>query len=145
MESGETPQASKQYTIGDVGAGARVMQGDHNAWIEQRLSGMADSEEVQRRFASLMERLQADPDLDPDERELAVEKTAAVVDGLGSANEEPGRLKRALLDAKGFLTSSAAWAWQELQDILTSEPVQKTIGSISEGATRGAIASLTGQ
>jgi hypothetical protein len=144
METSEPRGSGKHYVIGDVGAGARVMQGDYTTWLEERLSGVPESDELQRRFEALLERLSAASELDDDERELAVEKTAGVVEGLAAAPENPGRLKRALLDAKAFLTSGATWAWDELQAIVASDAAQKTIGTISEAGTRAAIASILG-
>ena len=135
---------SKQYTIGDVGAGARVIQGDSNTWIEGQLGGLPDGDELVQRFQALIQRLESAEDLDDDTRTLAVDKTAAVVDGLAKANESPGALRRALADARGFLSGAASWAWDELREIVASDASQKTIATIVDASARAAIASLVG-
>ena len=142
--TGKTPLGSKIYTIGDVGPYAQVAQGEHIQQVKNALAGVPDSEVLERQFAELMERIAQTPDLDDETRNLALEKTKAVAEGLANAKESPTGLKRALLDAKGFLTSSVKGAWEGLCKILCSEAAQKTISSIAEGATKGAIGALIG-
>jgi hypothetical protein len=139
----QSPVPAKSYQMGNVGAGARVAQGEHITWTEG-FSGDPQGEELKRQFAELLARIDQASDLDEDERALAKEKTEAVADGLANAQHEPGRLRRALRDAKGFLSSSASWVWDGLNKILTSEAAQKTIGTITEAGTQAAIKSLTG-
>jgi hypothetical protein len=134
----------KQYTIGDVGAGARVIQGDSNTWIEGQLSGLPGGEELAGRFQALIGHLESAEDLDDDSRTLAVDKTAKVVEGLAQATESPGTLRLALADAKGFLTGAAEWAWDELKDIVSSEAAQKTLRTIADAGSKAAIAALIG-
>jgi len=141
---GEQPQPmGKSYHIGDVGAGARVAQGEHITWTEG-FAGDAQGETIIRQFTELIARIDNATDLDEDERALAREKTEAVADGLANVQREPSLLRRALRDAKSFLTSSASWVWEGLTQILTSEAAQKTIATITEAGTKAAIQSLTG-
>lgn len=141
---GEQSQpAGKSYQIGDVGTGARVAQGEHITWTEG-FAGDPQGEAIRRQFTELIARIDNATDLDEDERELAKDKTEAVADGLANAQREPSLLRRALLDAKAFLTSSAGWVWEGLTQILTSEAAQKTIATITEAGTKAAIQSLTG-
>jgi glutamine synthetase adenylyltransferase len=140
----EVPSGSKIYTIGDVGAGAQVAQGEHIQQVKNALAGVPDSDVLERQFAELMNRIAQAPDLDDETRDLALEKTKAVAEGLASAKESPNRLSRALRDAKGFLTSSVKGAWEGLCKILNSEAAQKTISAIAEGTTKAAIAALIG-
>jgi len=91
-----------------------------------------------------MERIAQTPNVDEETRDLALEKTKAVAEGLANAKESPNGLSRALRDAKAFLTSSIKGAWEGLCEILKSEAAQKTISAIAEGTTRGAIAALIG-
>ena len=76
-------------------------------------------------------------------KELATEKTVAVAEGLLAAAEEPGQLKKALLDAKGFLSASASWAWDALAKVMKSEAVQTTLATITEASVQGAIKGIT--
>ena len=141
---GEQPQPmGKSYHIGDVGASARVAQGEHITWTEG-FAGDAQGETIIRQFTELIARIDNATDLDEDERALAREKTEAVADGLANVQREPSLLRRALRDAKSFLTSSASWVWEGLTQILTSEAAQKTIATITEAGTKAAIQSLTG-
>lgn len=140
----DVPSGSKIYTIGDVGAGAQVAQGEHIQQMRNALAGVPDSDVLERQFTELMERMAQTPDLDDETRDLALEKTKAVAEGLADAKESPTGLKRALLDAKGFLTSSVKGAWEGLCKILNSEAAQKTISAIAEGTTKGAIGALIG-
>jgi hypothetical protein len=146
MASGESrePSVGKSYQMGDVGAGARVQQGENLSWTETSLGATPDGKALEEQFAALAKRLAEHPGLDEDNRALAVEKTQAVAEGLAHAQESPAGLRRALVDAKNFLGTSAGWAWTEMTAILKSDAAQKTIGTITEASTRAAIASLTG-
>lgn len=139
-----TPPGSKIYTIGDVGADAQVAQGEHIQQVKQALAGVSDSEVLEHQFAALMQRIDQIPDLDGETREMALEKTRAVAEGLAEAKTSPSALSRALRDAKAFLTSSVKGAWEGLCAILTSEAAQKTISAIAEGSTKAAIGTLIG-
>jgi hypothetical protein len=75
---------------------------------------------------------------------LATEKTQAVAVALGQAEQDPEGLRKALRDARVFLTSSVHWAWDGLCRVLQSEVAQKTISSIGEAGTRAAIQGLIG-
>jgi hypothetical protein len=135
--------AGKSYQIGDVGAGARVAQGEHITWTEG-FAGNPQSEELKRQFTDLLTRIDNTTDLNEDERALVKEKTEAVADGLANAQREPTRLRRALLDAKGFLTSSARWVWDGLNHILASDAAQQTIATITDASIKAGIQSLMG-
>jgi hypothetical protein len=134
-------EKQKSYRIGNVGSGARVAQGEHITWTEG-FAGNAEAEELKRQFADLLARIDKATDLDEDERALAKDKTEAVADGLANAMLGPDRLRRALRDARGFLTSSASWIWDGLNQILTSEAAQQMITSITDSGTKAAIQSL---
>lgn len=138
------PSGSEIYTIGDVGAGAQVAQGKDIQQVKNALAGVPDSDMLERQFAQLMKQISQRPDLDADTRDLALEKTKAVAEGLANAKESPNKLSRALRDAKGFLTSSVKGAWEGLSEILKSEAAQKTISAIAEGTTKAAITALIG-
>ena len=138
------PLGSKSYTIGDVGAGAQVAQGEHIQQVKNALAGVPDSDVLERQFATLMKHIAQLPDVDAETRELALEKTKAVAQGLANAKESPNGLSRALRDAKAFLTSSVKGAWDGLSEILKSEAAQKTISAIAEGTTKAAIVALLG-
>ncbi|HWB72894.1 MAG TPA: hypothetical protein VG452_11820 [Egibacteraceae bacterium] len=134
---------AKSYFVGDVGAHARVAQGEHIIWTETVL-GPADAEALQRQFSELLARIEATPELDEVERDIAREKTEAVAVGLATAARSPGGLRKALLDAKGWMLSSAGWLWEGLQKALTSQAGQRAIAGITEATTRAAIQSLLG-
>jgi glutamine synthetase adenylyltransferase len=140
----DIPSGSKIYTIGNVGAGAQVAQGEYIQQVNNALAGVPDSDVLKQQFAALMKRIEQTPDLDAETRDLALEKTKAVAEGLANAKESPSGLSRALRDAKAFLTSSVKGAWEGLSEILKSEAAQKTISAIAEGTTKGAIAALIG-
>ena len=133
----------KSYQMGDVGAGARVAQGENITWTEG-FTGSPQGEELKHRFADLLARIDRADDLNDDERAIAKEKTEAVANGLANAQREPSRLRRALLDAKAFLASSAHWVWDGLNGILSSEAAQKTIATITEASTKATIQSMVG-
>jgi len=140
----DVPSGSKIYTVGDVGAGAQVAQGEHIQQTMNALSRVPESDVLKQQFAVLMERIAQTPHVDEETRDLALEKTKAVAEGLANAKESPNGLSRALRDAKAFLTSSIKGAWEGLCEILKSEAAQKTISAIAEGTTKGAITALIG-
>jgi hypothetical protein len=51
-------------------------------------------------------------------------------------------LRSALLDAKSWFGSTASWLDNALGDILKSEAAQKTLGTVTEAATKTAVASF---
>lgn len=134
--------AERSYRMGDVGAGARVAQGENISWVEG-LSGLPDGQALTRQFDALLERIGKDTSLDEDTRELAQTKINAVAEGLANAEKSPGVLRRALLDARPWFSSTATWVGNALGDILKSEAAQKTIGTITEASTRATIESMT--
>jgi hypothetical protein len=132
------PAAARSYQMGDVGAGARVAQGEHISWVEG-IAGLPDGKSLTQQFDALLERIAQDGSLDEDTRALAQDKTKAVADGLAKVEESPGILRRALLDAKSWFGSTASWVGNALGDILKSEAAQKTVGTITEATTKAAI------
>jgi hypothetical protein len=142
-EAGSTPGAAESYHIGDVGAGARVMQGKNQQMLEIGASRAAEESLVQR-LTTLSQRIAADPGLDEDTRDLAVEKTRAVAEQLARAGESPQQFRRALKDAHGWLSDKVGWAWEEMRGILSSEAAQKVLGTIAEATTKEVIHSLLG-
>lgn len=136
-----TPGPGRSYNIGDVGTGARVAQGENISWIEG-IANLPDGESLKRQFDDLLKRIGQDTSLDEDTRTLAQDKAKAVAEGLARAQESPGLLRRALLDAKSWFGSTASWVGNALGDILKSEAAQKTIGTVTEAATKVAIASF---
>jgi hypothetical protein len=139
----EPSTGGKSYTIGDVGAGARVLQGDSNLWIE-RVGTLPGGAQVARELASLIGELKSDGTLSSDDQELAVEKTQAVADALPDAARSPDRLRKALRDAGQFLGSTATWAWQRLREILVSDAGQAVLGTIADATAKAAISGLLG-
>ncbi len=135
---------SKSYRMGDVGPGARVQQGEHLTMIENALAPLPDAEILTKRFEALVGRLSQEFGQDDDSRELAVTKTRVVAELLGQAANEPGKLRRALIDAKHYFLSTAGWAWEELASIIKSDAAQKTIGTIAEATARAAIMHVAG-
>lgn len=133
----------KRYKMGNVGAGGRVIQGDNNTWVEV-LRSKPGGDELERQLNELLARIASEPGLDEDSRELATEKTQAVGAALARAAESPDGLRKALRDARTFLTSTASWAWDGLRKVLESDAAQKTISSIAEGGSRAAIQALIG-
>jgi hypothetical protein len=142
-EEPETAAGGKHYVIGDVGAGARVMQGEGNSWNEG-VRALPGGEQLARELAGLLDTLKADTALEPDDQELAVEKTQAVANALPGAAKEPDRLRRALRDARQFLGSKAQWAWDRLREALTSDTGRAVLGTIGDAAAKAAIISLLG-
>jgi len=135
------PAPERSYHIGDVGTDARVAQGENISWVEG-VAGPPGGESLTQQFSALLERIAKDASLDEDTRALAEDKTKAVAEGLAKAQESPGMLRRALLDAKSWFGSTASWVGNALGDILKSEAAQKTIGTLTEAATKAAIASF---
>ncbi|WP_321947203.1 hypothetical protein [Paraburkholderia sp. J10-1] len=141
MPDEPNPAPKRSYQMGDVGAGARVAQGENISWVEG-VARLPEGETLTRQFASLLERIDTDTSLDEDTRALAKDKTAAVAEGLAKAKESPSVLRRALIDARSWFGSTASWVGNALGDILKSEAAQKTIGTVSEAATKAAIESF---
>jgi hypothetical protein len=135
------PTAERSYEIGAVGAGARVAQGENISWVEG-VAGLPGGDSLTQQFDALLERIAKDSTLDEDTRTLAQDKTKAVAEGLAKAQESPGMLRRALIDAKSWFGSTVSWAGNALGDILKSEAAQKTIGTLSEAATKAAVDSF---
>jgi hypothetical protein len=141
MSDNPKPFAGRSYQMGNVGAGARVAQGENISWAEG-IVGLPGGASLAQQFAALLERIAKDASLDEDTRELAQDKTKAVAEGLAKAQESPGILRRALLDAKSWFGSTASWVGNSLGDILKSEAAQKTIGTVTEATTKAAIDSF---
>ena len=141
MSDEPKPVAERSYRMGDIGAGARVAQGENISWVEG-VAGLPDGPALAQQFAALLERIAKDTSLDEDTRELAKAKTEAVAEGLAKAQKSPGALRRALLDAKSWFGGAASWVGQALGEILKSEAAQKTIGTVTEAGTKAAISSF---
>ena len=141
MPDESKPAGERSYKMGNVGAGARVAQGENISWVEG-VSGLADGESLKQQFSALLERIAKDGSLDEDTRALAEQKTKAVAEALVKAKDDPGSFRRALIDAKSWFGSSANWAGKALGDILKGEAAQKTIGTVTEAATKAAIDSF---
>lgn len=139
----DTPRGGNSYHMGDVGPGARVVQGDNNSWIE-RVDVLPGRDEVARELTALIGSLQSDGGLDQGDQELAVEKVQAVADALPQATQSPDRMRKALRDASLFLGGTAAWAWDRLRKIFTSEAGQQVLGTIADATAKAAISSLLG-
>jgi hypothetical protein len=137
----EPKPATRSYQMGNVGPGARVAQGENISWIEG-VASLPGGESLAQQFKSLLERIAQDGSLDEDTRALAQEKTRAVAEGLAKAQESPGQLRRALLDAKSWFGSTATWVGKGLVDILRSEPAQKALSAVTEGITKAAVESF---
>lgn len=143
-ENHNQPTGRESYQMGDVGANARVQQGKYLTMIEQTFTDTPGGDDMAKQFKALLNKIAEHSDLDEDTRDLAMEKTQKVAEALVNAKESPSGLRRALLDAKGWLSSAASWAWDEVSKILKSEAAQKTIATITEASVRGAIKSLIG-
>ena len=141
MPDDPKPAAQRSYEIGNVGAGARVAQGENISWVEGAAS-LPSGESLIRQFDSLLKRIAEDTSLDEDTRALAQEKTKSIAEGIGKVQESPGALRRALLDAKSWFGTSASWVGSALGEILNSEAAQKTLRTVTETATKAAIASF---
>jgi hypothetical protein len=135
------PTAERSYQMGNVGAGARVAQGENISWVEG-VAALPGGASLTQQFDALLKRIAKDASLDEDTRALAEDKTKAVAEGLAKAQESPGMLRRALLDAKSWFGSTASWVGDALVDILKSEGAQKTIGTLTEAVTKAAIVSF---
>ena len=133
--------ADRSYQMGNIGAGARVAQGENISWVEG-VATLPDGESLTRQFDALLKRITADGSLDEDTRALAQDKTKAIAEGMAGVQESPGMLRRALLDAKSWFGTSASWVASALGDILKSEAAQKTLQTVTETATKAAIASF---
>jgi hypothetical protein len=142
MPDESKPASERSYQIGNVGPGARVAQGENISWVEGVVGGLPGGESLTKQFVALLERIAEDASLDEDTRALAQDKTKAVAEGLAKAQESPGMLRRALLDAKSWFGSTASWVGNALSDILKSEAAQKTIGTVTEATTKAAIDSF---
>jgi hypothetical protein len=135
------PTAERSYTMGDVGAGARVAQGENISWVEG-VAALPNGESLTQQFAVLLERIAKDPSLDEDTRALAQDKTKAIAEGLAKTQESPGALRRALIDAQSWFGNTLTWVGKALGDILKSEAAQKTISTVTEASTKAAISSF---
>jgi hypothetical protein len=146
MSDESKPVTGRSYYMRDLGAGARAIQGENNimqgdTWLEG-VARLPDGEALTQQFNALLERIGKDASLDEDTRALAQDKTKAVAEALVKAQEAPGMLRRALIDAKSWFGSAASWVGNALGDILKSEAAQKTIGTVTEATTKAAIASF---
>jgi hypothetical protein len=141
MADDTKPVGRSSYHMGNVGAGARAIQGDHNTWYEG-VAALPEGDSLAQQFNALLERISQDASIDDDTRALANEKTAAVAAGLSNLQESPSKFRRALLDAKAFFGGTLSWAGKALEDILKSEAAQKTISTVTEAATKAAIDSF---
>jgi|SRR6266849_4318034 len=135
------PAAERSYQMGNVAAGARVAQGENISWHEG-IAALPGGESLAQQFTALLERINQDASLNEDTRTLAQDKTKAVAEGLSKIQESPSKFRLALLDAKAFFGSTLSWIGGALGDILKSEAAQKTIGTVTEAATRAAIDSF---
>jgi hypothetical protein len=133
--------AERSYQMGNVGAGARVAQGENISWVEG-VAGLPGGESLSRQFDALLKRIAEDASLDEDTRALAQEKTKAVAEGIAKVQESPTALRRALLDAKSWFGTGASWVGSALGEILKSEAAQTTLRSVTEAATKAAIESF---
>ena len=135
------PAAERSYQMGDVGAGARVAQGEKISWVEG-VASLPGGESLTWQFDALLKRIAEDPSLDEDTRALAQDKAKAVAEGIAKVQESPSTLRRALLDAKSWFGTTVSWVGSALGDILKSEAAQKTLGTVTEATTKAAIASF---
>lgn len=142
-EKTDKPKAEKSYFIGDVGAGARVQQGENQSWVESYSNSPGGAELVEQ-FRALIKEIKEHPELDEDSRAISLDKTNAVAEALANAEKAPGKLKTALLDAKTWFTSTAKWGWEKITHILKSDAAKKVIETIAEVGTKAAIAALIG-
>jgi hypothetical protein len=135
------PAAVRSYQMGNVGSGARVAQGENISWVEG-VASLPGGESLRRQFDALLKRIAEDSSLDEDTKALAHDKTKAIADGIAKVQESPTALRRALLDAKSWFGVTASWVGDALGDILKSEAAQKTLHTVTEAATKAAIASF---
>jgi hypothetical protein len=141
MPDESKPTAERSYQMGNVGPGARVAQGENISWAEG-IAGLPEGAALERQFSALLEQIAKDGSLDEDTRALAEQKTKAVAEGLAKAKDDPGAFRRALIDAKSLFGGAANWIGKSLGDILKGEAAQKTIGTVTEAATKAAIESF---
>jgi hypothetical protein len=106
------------------------------------VSSLPDGESLKREFSALLDRIAKDGSLDEDTRALAKGKTEAIAEGIAKVKDDPGTLRRALIDAKSWFGSTAKWIGNALGDILKGEAAQKTISTVTEAATKAAIESF---
>lgn len=132
-------RAGTSYRIGDVGPGAQVAQG-HDIRQTMRLAGV-DADEVRRAFEPVLALIDADEAMDADDKQDARDAVAEVREATLVAGSDPSRLRRSLSRARKLVGS----AWDGLVQAMTSEPVQKTIGTITEAAARASIQSMLGR
>ncbi len=104
------------------------------------VASLPSGESLIRQFDSLLKRIAEDASLDEDTRALALDKTKAVAEGIAKVQELPTTLRRALLDAKSWFGATASWVGGALGEIVKSEAAQKTLGTVTEAATKAAIA-----
>src|SRR4029077_1761367 len=114
---------------------------EHISWVE-RVASLPGGESLTRQFDALLKRIDEDKLLEEDTSSLAQDKTKAVAEGIAKVQESPGSLRRALLDAKSWFGITASWVGSALGEILKSEAAQKTLGAVTEAATKVAIASF---
>jgi hypothetical protein len=142
---GETVEDNKapgeSYVIGDVGNNARVMQGKNQNWIEV-VNTLPGGDSLKRQFEELLEEISNDKTQSEIDRSLSKSKTEEIAKGLGNVQSSPRQLETALTDGRNWFSTKATWAWNKITNILKSETAQKTIGTITESATKGAIKSL---
>jgi hypothetical protein len=141
MPDNAKPAAERSYQMGNVGAGARVAQGENISWVEG-VASLPSGESLTRQFDALLKRIADDASLNEDTRVLAQEKTKAIAEGIAKVQESPTALRRALLDAKSWFGVTASWVGGALGDILKSEAAQLTLRTVTEPATKAAIASF---
>jgi hypothetical protein len=142
-EKDNEPKAGKSYSMGDVGANARVQQGENLSWVESYGNAPGDAALVQQ-FRDLIKEIAEHPDLDDDTRAISIQKTEAVAGALADAQKSPGKLKTALMDAKAWFGTTAKWCWDKITKILKSDAAKKVIETIAEQGTKVAIAGLMG-
>lgn len=143
MSEKETPPGSKSYTIGNVGEGARVAQGENISWVEG-VNALPEGEAIARMFKELLAQIAEDKSLDDDAREISSGKVQAVAEGLAKAKDDPSSLRKALIEAKAWFSTSATWVGEKIGGILKSEAVQKTIGTLAETGLNVAVKSYFG-
>ena len=82
------PAAERSYQMGNVGAGARVAQGENISWVEG-VASLPGGESLTRQFDALLKRIAEDASLDEDTRALAQDKTKAIAEGIAKVQESP--------------------------------------------------------
>jgi hypothetical protein len=63
------PAAGRSYQMGNVGAGARVAQGENISWVEG-VAGLPGGESLAQQFTALLERIAEDASLDGGQRTI---------------------------------------------------------------------------